>query len=80
MTDLTYTQDKMFTRFIPVTTDGENLWRQMVEQNGSAVVLNVEANLVMAQIRKAGYKVSKAPKAKPVTAGEIDTLLAELGA
>jgi len=76
MTDLTYTQDGMFTRFVPNTTDGESVWRSMVEQHGAAAVLNHEAGRVMAQIRKAGYSVGKA---KPVKAGEIDAILAELG-
>ena len=76
MTDLAYTQDGMFTRFVPQTDAGESVWRQMYEQHGSSAVLNHEASRVMAQIRKAGYSVSKA---KPVKAGEIDAILAELG-
>lgn len=77
MTDLTYTQDSMFTRFVPQTDAGESVWRSMVEQHGAAAVLNHEAKRVMVEMRKAGYKVAKA---KPVKAGEIDAILAELGA
>jgi hypothetical protein len=78
MIDLTYTSDKMFTRFIPETTAGETVWRQMYEQHGAAAVLNFEAARVIAEMRKAGYKVGKA---KPVKLDmSDDELLAALGA
>jgi len=75
MNDLTYTQDGMFTRFMPETAAGENVWREMALQNeGVAAVLNFEANKIIQQIRSAGYKVSKAKK---ITTS-IDDLLSEL--
>lgn len=76
MNDLTYTQDGMFTRFIPETAAGESVWNTMAEQMGGvAAVLNFEANKVIQQIRSAGYKVEKAKK----FTGNIDDILKELG-
>lgn len=75
MTDITYTQDKMFTRFYPETEAGHNLYNQIAEQNnGVAAVLNFEASRVIYQIRAAGFKVAKAKK---VTMSDSE-LLAEL--
>ena len=74
--DLTYTQDKMFTRFMPESSAGENAWREMANKmNGVAAVFNFEANNVITQLRKAGYKVGKA---KPVNISD-DELLEALG-
>lgn len=79
MTDLTYINDKMFTRFIAQSDVGEYAWREMAEKmNGVAAVLNFEASRIIAQLRKAGYVVRKA-KPVIVTNQEIDELLAELG-
>ena len=78
MTDLTYTQDGMFTRFFPVTDAGVDAWRVMAEKDGVAAVLSFEAARVIAQLRKAGYSVAKAKKEK-ISVAEIDSLLAELG-
>jgi type IV secretory pathway VirB9-like protein len=80
MMDLTYTTDKMFTRFIPQTTAGENAWRELAAQNdGVATVFNFHAQAVIAGLRNAGYKVAKAAKQK-ISMVEIDSLLAELAA
>lgn len=63
MTDLTYTQDKMFTTFYPESKDGELAWNEMAEKmNGVAKVMNCEANNVIANLRRYGYKVKKADK------------------
>lgn len=76
MTDISYKTDGMFTRFYPESTQGESVWREMADKmDGGAAVLNFEAARVIAEIRKAGYKVAKA---KPVTMSN-DELLAELG-
>ena len=78
MSDLTYTQDGMFTRFIPVTTAGEDAWRTMAaESNGTPAFLNHLAKGVISQLRAAGYKVTKARPVK-VSDKEIDNLLAQL--
>jgi len=73
--DLTYTQDKLFTRFMPQTTDGENAWREIANQtNGSGAVFNHQAAATLSQLRKAGYKVGKA---KPATKKEMGNMFAE---
>ena len=41
--DIEYRKDGMFTRFYPVTEDGQKAWQQMIEQSGSAVVLEIES-------------------------------------
>jgi hypothetical protein len=75
--DLTYTQDKMFTRFIAQSKEGETAWREMaVKMNGVASVFNFDAHNVILQLRRAGYKVGKA---KPISKKEIDNILNELG-
>lgn len=73
--DLSYTTDSLFTRFIPNTPAGEDAWREMAKQDGVAAVLNIHAKAVIAQIRKAGYSVAKAVKPKE----SIDEILAALG-
>lgn len=75
--DLTYTSDAMFTRFYPETKCGEAIWNEMAaKMNGVATVFNFEAARVIAQIRKAGYKVAKAKKPTE----SIDEILAALEA
>lgn len=78
--DLTYIQDKMFTRFMPESTAGEDAWCEMASKmNGVAAVFNFEATKVISQLRKAGYKVGKA-KPEPIPSNEeIDELLTLLG-
>jgi hypothetical protein len=75
MTDLTYLNTGLFTRFIPNTPAGEDAWRCMVNQEGSASVLSIHAANVIGQLRKAGYSVGKG---KPVKMSD-DELLTELG-
>lgn len=76
--DLTYTQDDMFTRFMPETPAGEDAWRVIAAQcDGVAAVLNHQAASTLAQLRRAGYKVAKAKKPAPV---DVNELLAELAA
>jgi hypothetical protein len=75
MKDLTYTQDKMFTRFYAESQAGIEAYNTMARQlGGVAAVLNSQASNVLYQLRKAGYKVSKA---KP-TNMTIDEILKEL--
>jgi len=75
--DLIYKQDGMFTRFYPETKAGETAWNEMANQmNGVAAVLNFEAKAVIAQLRAAGYRVSKASKLNV----SDDELLAQLTA
>ena len=79
MTDLTYTQDNMFTRFVAASKEGEAVWREMAKEDGVAAVLNNQAQSVINQIRNSGYSVKKS---KPVTKKEMQIIfdeLAELG-
>lgn len=76
MSDISYTQNGMFTRFYANTTAGEAVWREMAKESGVAAVLHHEAKAVIAQIRAAGYTVSKEKKSKQT----IEQILSELGA
>jgi hypothetical protein len=79
ISDLSYTTAGLWTRFIPNTPAGEDVWREM-ETQGGAVVLSIHAKNVIGQIRKAGYSVAKAKNVAPLTMQDIDALLAELHA
>lgn len=75
MTDLTYTQDNLFTRFYPESKAGQTAWNQMAFQcDGVATVLNIDAKNVMKQLCDAGYVVRKARK----TTLTIEEILTEL--
>ena len=76
--DLEYITTGLFTRFIPHTLAGEDAWREMASHDATSI-FTMHKGAVLAQLRAAGYSVRKAPKAKPVTAQEVDQLLAELG-
>lgn len=76
MSDITYSQDKMFTTFYAENENGAILWNEMASQmDGVAKVLNFEAQKVISQIKQSGYSVAKAKK---VTMSD-DVLLSELG-
>ena len=75
MADMEYIKNDMFTRFVPASDAGEIAWRQMFEQHGDPVVLNIHAQSVIGQLRRAGYSVTKA---KPVTDAELDAIFEEL--
>lgn len=78
ITDLTYTEDWLFTRFWPETPEGEKLWNEIARQNdGTATVLTIHAPAVIQQIRAAGFKITKARR-KKVTAAEMDKIYKEL--
>lgn len=75
MTDLTYSQDSIWTRFYPETEAGKQAWQAMHDQGSvNATVLNSHAAIVIYQLKKAGYKVSKAKPCKMT----IDDILKEL--
>ena len=76
--DLEYVTTGLFTRFIPHTKAGEDAWREMAAHDAVSIFTMHKA-AVLAQLRAAGYSVRRAPKRAPVTALEIDNLLAELG-
>lgn len=81
--DLTYScADGIWTRFFPHTPQGEEAWRVMAAADPQGVVsfLPLQVPGVLAQLRAAGYSVAKAKPSKPLTAVELDSILAELDA
>ena len=75
MTDLTYTTDKMFTRFYAETPAGEAAWRQIHDQNGGfAGCFAFETARVLQQLRTAGFKVAKAKKSNVSIADIADEI------
>lgn len=75
--DIEYYNDEMFTRFFPITKEGENAWRVIAETvggEGGAVVFNTQLESTLAQLRRAGYSFKK--RAKP-TRAEIDAMLSD---
>jgi hypothetical protein len=76
--DLSYFNTGMFSGFIANTPAGEDAWRELAKQSeGSGKFLTQHMAGIIRQLRAAGYSVAKA---KPIKAGEIDELLAALGA
>lgn len=79
--DLTYSApDGIWTQFYPQTDAGEQAWCDMAKADPDGVVAFSPFQLpgVLAQLRAAGFIVHKARPQKPMTAGELDKLLAEL--
>ena len=64
MTDLTYTQNEFWTRFIPHTDAGIDAFRVIAnaDKDGECVVLNMHKDAVLKQMRNAGLVVKKAKK------------------
>lgn len=81
--DLTYScTDGYWTRFMPVTDAGISAWEDMCNAMPDGVVAFAPNQVpsVLQQLRAAGFTVHKAKPSKPMTADEIDAMLAELGA
>jgi len=77
MSDLTYINQGLFTAFIPVSKAGETAWNELAKHSeGTGKVLAIHAASTIAQLKAAGYKVSKAKKQAPIDA---DEMLKELG-
>tara|TARA_R110002096_G_scaffold45503_2_gene122134 strand:- start:827 stop:1084 length:258 start_codon:yes stop_codon:yes gene_type:complete len=74
-TDLLYTQNGMFTRFTPNTEAGETALLDIYKITGDGAVRNDHLKSTLRQLRKAGYKVSKAKK---VTDKEMKVVFEEL--
>lgn len=73
--DLEYRTDGFFTAFFPNTPQGESAWRTIAEQtDGTGKVFTAQAAGTIAQLRKAGYSVRKAPKPEY----DLDDILGEL--
>lgn len=80
MTDLTYFDDGLFTRFMPSTPAGETAWRVIAGQtDGTGKVLTIHAASTCQQLRTAGYSVAKGKRAAPAE-GDEDALLSALEA
>ena len=79
MADLHYINQGLFTVFIPISKAGEQAWNEMATvTDGTGKVLTMQAKDYIYQLRKAGYKVSKAPKVDTAKI-DPDALLKELG-
>ena len=84
--DITYIDQGLFTAFIPQTKAGEDAFREICRVQGelsgtddhTGKVFTIHAKQTIQQLRKAGYKVGKAPKQKPMTTDQLDSLLDEL--
>lgn len=69
--DLEYITGNIFTAFFPNTSHGESAWRTIAEHtDGTGKVLNCQAVGTIAQLRRAGYSVRKAPSSG-VTSDDI---------
>ena len=77
--DLRATDDGLFTRFTPLTNDGEAAWRKIHVHCPNGVVPKMHAPAVMRMLRAAGYSVTTRRPAR-CSAAESDALLAALGA
>ena len=81
MSDLIYTQNGFFTRFIPNTKEGEIAYNEIYRVTGDGVVRNDHLKQTLKQLRSAGYKVSKAKvskEKKEKVLSEIDSILNQL--
>lgn len=81
MSDLIYTQNGFFTRFVPNTKEGEEAYNEIYRVTGDGAVRNDHLKATLKQLRNAGYKVSKAKVSKvkkEKVMSEIDDLLNEL--
>jgi hypothetical protein len=77
--DLHYINQGLFTAFVPVSKEGEQAWNELSSvTEGTGKVLTVQAKEFIYQLRKAGYTVTKAPKVKPLSADQLDSMLKEL--
>ena len=81
MSDLVYIQNGFYTRFLANTPEGEQAYNEIVRVTGDNAIRNDHVKAVLKQLRKAGYKVTKAKvsnKSKESVLSEIDDILREL--
>lgn len=79
MADLIYWRDAPFTRFLPVSTAGEDAWRVIAAQtDGTGAVLTIQEPTTIASLRRAGYSVRKRAAADMAVDMSDDDLLAAL--
>ena len=78
--DLTYSEEGMFVAFYADTAAGEEACRELAKHSdGTCKFLAPMRAGIVAQLRAAGYRVAKAKPHKPMSADELDAILAELG-
>jgi hypothetical protein len=76
-TDLSFTEDGMFTRFLPNSPAGETAWAELAKNSdGSGAFLTVHAAGIVRQLRAAGYAVSRRRVSGTgvLTAGDVKLL------
>ena len=79
-TDLTYSEQGLFTAFFPVSKAGEDAWQEIAKQTGgTGKFYTVQLPAVKASLKAAGYIVKPAPKlSKKQSEAEIDAIMAEI--
>lgn len=80
MTDITYKDEGLFFSFWPCSKAGEIAFSEICKAQGdnTGKVLCIHAQSSIAALRRAGYRVSKAPKDKPSNPLDDDLLLGAL--
>lgn len=77
--DLTYLDGGLFVTFFAETPAGESAWEELARHSeGSGRFLSTQLPSVLAQLRAAGFTVHKARPRKPLSARELDAMLAEI--
>jgi hypothetical protein len=78
MTDLNYITDGFFITLIPVSKDGEYIYNEVAAAFDGVAKFPVHMKAsIFYQIKKAGYTIRKARKAKPISDVELLELLVE---
>lgn len=77
MADITYSNQGIFTAFLPETKAGEDAFRAICKAQGdhTGKVLSIHAKATIAQLRKAGYSVKKQGKVEDIDTDELEALL-----
>lgn len=77
--DLHYTKSSMFVMFVANTKAGEEAWKAIAAQTeGTGKIFHSQLESTLAQLRKAGYTVRKAPKMTPADYQKVYDELDEL--
>lgn len=76
--DLEYVEQGFFTMFYPISKAGEYIWAALDPIDGTGKIYTAHLKSTLAQLRKAGYLVRKAPKRVPMSIADEDSMLAEL--
>ena len=72
--DLTWMDDGLMTTFLAETEYGAIAYRELIEQTGAHKVLSVQRDQVISALKRAGYRIRKAQKAKPLTDEDLALL------